>query len=636
VIFNGFLGQSIYNEEVFNIIEVNKTSGEVFINGPTVTCNSYDWTAGLIKLANNGVFTANDLADNGVFGQYDLQSGAVVNLHQDIYQYVDINGSLFMEDGCAINIYGGNGWSQWAIGANTTIFMTGGVLDFKDQGININTMSPYSLTVNITGGTIRTPSGFFCNRAGFSPAGGTLELYGPSDVSLSASAGSLWNLSINKALSKNPLSNAVNLGSNITINGVLTVESGTLKATDKVITTGDHININYGGTLWLENATQLKVTGDKALTVHEGGLLKVIGLPGSKPLVTRTGTTTNHEFHVDGTISARNAIFEYSYGVDVSVPGIVDPANPFDNCTFQNGWLFFLSIMNAQDLVIRNVEFLGPLSGSNVAKPSAGGHLSFKDATGPYAGPAYEYDPNNKIDWSASQPGLWTGLVSTDWHNTGNWDDLTVPTASTNVTIPTGAPNMPVVGSADAYCNNLTISGALTIQDNIVEVAGNVNISGALAMEDLGRLNVQGDMNWNSGSTATVSAITTMNIYGNWTFNAGSNAQLTNGSVEFVGAVSKKIFVYSTTSSFCDVHIDKSGGASMTYDFASTGPMKTRGLFVRINSNFISNSLLHHIIVTGNVYSFGVMALNATVIEFTGTDHVLLPNVNDYYAGFMF
>ncbi|MCX6268550.1 MAG: T9SS type A sorting domain-containing protein [Bacteroidetes bacterium] len=322
--------------------------------------------------------------------------------------------------------------------------------------------------------------------------------------------------------------------------------------------------------------------------------------------------------------------------MDVSAIGSVDPSNPLYQCTFQNSTNSALYVNNSQDLIIRNANFPSVLFGNNVTKFFDTGHVTFKDATGAYAGAAYEYDPNNRIDWSASQPGLWTGLVSTDWHNTGNWDDLTVPTASTNVTIPTGTPNMPVIGSSAAYCNNLTIAGMLTIRNRTADVAGNVNITGLLAMEDVSRLNVLGDMNWNAGSTASVSAVTSMYVSGNWTFTAGSNAQLTNGSVEFTGAVSKKIFIYSATSSFNDVHIDKSGGASMTYDFASTGPMRTKGLFVRINSNFISNSLLNNIIVTGNVYSFGIMALNATVIEFTGTDHILLPNVNDYYGGFMF
>ncbi|MCX6268549.1 MAG: hypothetical protein NTW16_14530 [Bacteroidetes bacterium] len=292
VIFNGTLGQAIYTNEDFNILEINKPSGEIFINGTSVTCNSYNWTAGLIKLANSGVFTANDLADNGVFGQYDLQSGAVVNLHQDIYQYVDINGSLHIEDGSAINIYGGNGWSQWATGANTTLFMSGGVLDFKDQGININTMSPYSLTTDITGGTIRTTGGFFCNRSDFAPADGTLELYGTNDATLEVYSGSVKNLKINKTLTASPLSNTVNLLSNISIRG-LTVESGTLKATNKMITTADDINVNYGGTLWLENAAQLLIMGEKALIVNEGGLLKALGETGSKPVITRNGITSN-------------------------------------------------------------------------------------------------------------------------------------------------------------------------------------------------------------------------------------------------------------------------------------------------------------------------------------------------------
>ena len=77
--------------------------------------------------------------------------------------------------------------------------MSGGVLDFKDKGIIINSTSGYSFTDNISGGTIRTSRDFWCSIADFNPTGGTIELYGSTNATLHQYQGSnFYNLHINK------------------------------------------------------------------------------------------------------------------------------------------------------------------------------------------------------------------------------------------------------------------------------------------------------------------------------------------------------------------------------------------------------------------------------------------------------
>ena len=78
--------------------------------------------------------------------------------------------------------------------------MSGGVLDFKDQGIYIYNPSPFTFTQYITGGTIRTSKGLSCYRTDFTPAGGTIEFYGRTAASIYMVSGSnLRNISINKS-----------------------------------------------------------------------------------------------------------------------------------------------------------------------------------------------------------------------------------------------------------------------------------------------------------------------------------------------------------------------------------------------------------------------------------------------------
>ena len=60
---------------------------------------------------------------------------------------------------------------------------------------------------------------------------------------------------------------------------------------------------------------------------------------------------------------------------------------------------------------------------------------------------------------------VWDGSESSNWNVGANWSTNGVPTASDNVTIPNVATNDPIISSAPAVCNNLTISwgGSLTI-----------------------------------------------------------------------------------------------------------------------------------------------------------------------------
>ena len=76
--------------------------------------------------------------------------------------------------------------------------------------------------------------------------------------------------------------------------------------------------------------------------------------------------------------------------------------------------------------------------------------------------------------------GRWTGAENRVWNNPNNWCDLSVPTASTNVVIPS-VTNLPEIGAA-AVCNNLTIntSASLTITGtNALTISGNLSNSGS-------------------------------------------------------------------------------------------------------------------------------------------------------------
>ncbi|MBK0404964.1 lamin tail domain-containing protein, partial [Adhaeribacter sp. BT258] len=79
--------------------------------------------------------------------------------------------------------------------------------------------------------------------------------------------------------------------------------------------------------------------------------------------------------------------------------------------------------------------------------------------------------------------GQWTGTTSTDWNVASNWSCNTVPTATTNVSIPGGLSNYPQLASGTAQANNLTVaSGAsITINGGALQLAGNLSNSGTFS-----------------------------------------------------------------------------------------------------------------------------------------------------------
>jgi PKD repeat protein len=69
--------------------------------------------------------------------------------------------------------------------------------------------------------------------------------------------------------------------------------------------------------------------------------------------------------------------------------------------------------------------------------------------------------------------GLWTGITSSEWNVSSNWDNDLTPGTNTDVVIPSSAPNWPVFTGnliMGSHCRNLTLSGItsqITITGNL-------------------------------------------------------------------------------------------------------------------------------------------------------------------------
>ncbi len=95
----------------------------------------------------------------------------------------------------------------------------------------------------------------------------------------------------------------------------------------------------------------------------------------------------------------------------------------------------------------------------------------------------WEFDEFEILEVPAS--GLWTGNISSDWNEVGNWHDGIIPDAATDVVIPSmpAGGNYPELNTGDlAICDNLTIEpgahlyippdNGLTVVKELINLAG--------------------------------------------------------------------------------------------------------------------------------------------------------------------
>ncbi|MDD4224185.1 MAG: C25 family cysteine peptidase [Candidatus Cloacimonetes bacterium] len=426
VVFDGNALSTIYADEVFYSLELAKSTslGLQVASGYSVTCSSYDWTQGTLNI-NGGTLTALDMVDAYIMGVINLGAGSI-HFHQDAGQYLDIQAELNISGG-ELHLYGGTPGAYTYIpnGGNASLTMSDGLLYRHDDAIYVYAANV--LTSNITGGIIRTDRSFFNIRTDFNPSGGTVELTSTTDASLAMYAGSLWNVKIRKGsvakandgdgqpvtgFDRNgePVtltrSQTASLLSNLTCNGNLTVESGTLSCNtwdihcDQDILVYGILNVDEGACVYLTIAD--------GIYVYDGGRLEVIGTSAAPALISRSAGNYYLNIFSGATIAAEFGIFEYfsTHGVNVQAGASVDPNHAFTNCIFRYGIAggTLLTLNNSQNLLIANASFPTNAGGgaTNVRKTVNEGIVNMSNATGGFAGETYDDDNYYRIYWTTA------------------------------------------------------------------------------------------------------------------------------------------------------------------------------------------------------------------------------------------
>ncbi|MCB0805660.1 MAG: choice-of-anchor J domain-containing protein [Bacteroidales bacterium] len=132
--------------------------------------------------------------------------------------------------------------------------------------------------------------------------------------------------------------------------------------------------------------------------------------------------------------------------------------------------------------------------------------------------------------------GDWTGVVNSDWNNTGNWAAGSIPGLSSDINIPSGVPNFPIIDES-AWCANLIIEDGAQVT---IITGGNLTVSGDLTngegsggwfQIDDGMCSVSGDYYTEIGSTTDING-------GTWSFSnwyRNSTTVWSKGTIELSG-----------------------------------------------------------------------------------------------------
>ncbi len=411
--FSAMTGKVVFNSDSdhqdcigntnFNILEIDKGFGDLIIpTGSTAHCAEYDWTDGELEV-NGGTFIADDLTDNGLYGNYYVTLvGGLLEVHQDAGQYTDLNGRVVLAGG-EMHVYGGNGDSYWPYAADADIWMYGGILDFKDNGVYLNA-SAYTLNEIINGGLIRMNGGFTGLRTDFNPAGGSIELYGSSTGDLGHAAGSsLHNVIINKTTAVH-----VEIPSDgLQINGDLDILEGAMTLNNDLVNVGGDVRITDGGYLQMINQAELVMTDADSVSIHNGGEMFIDGDPGLETSIHTNNPLSYFSFDVfpGGAIAAEHNYFSNlaPAGLNLHPGSSVNPAHSFHFCRFSDGAPggTLLTINNDQTFFADYAYFPANTWGgaSNVTKGVDAGSVTFTNYSGGFGGEAFDNDPFNHIFW---------------------------------------------------------------------------------------------------------------------------------------------------------------------------------------------------------------------------------------------
>ena len=534
-----------------------------------------------IVFSNAGVktFVNNSLDQNGDI--LTIQAGASVDFgalsHNIAAQTITVDGA-WNTSNANLTFDRNGGQSIPAFTALDVTLATGGTKTMQgawslddltiDPGVTLDVNNTSNYTITLTGNW--TNNGTFTRRLGTV----AFESNDTNGKTIFTNGSDFYNVTFNQVQTS---TRTYTLLQNAEIDEDLTIGNGaTLDLNGLFLTIGDNdagtplgelVTIQAGGTLDVDaNATlQFDCIDDDARVIVEG-TLRVVGTSGNIANITRSIGGNRIDIDITtGTIAARfyNIRFLVDEGLDIQSGATIDPTNnlsdgAWSEISTNNGTPKRYLIIEAD---VTGLPDIGNVTFNHGTSPTLGVHFNVQRSAvavgtvtfvnnigGLLGSEIYEDDGDGtKINWPPATVVTWTGAISVDWDNPGNWSPNTVPNNTIEVLIP-DVVNDPIIGNFDATCRNLTIADGtlqvtngfdLTVITDIVIGTG----TGGFPILAVGNVNSE------------------ITIGGGWTRNA--NATFINGgSTVIFTAPSGSVNIFPRDSEFGNVIFN--GAATFT------------------------------------------------------------------------
>lgn len=282
-----------------------------------------------------------------------------------------------------------------------------------------------------------------------------------------------------------------------------------------------------GTTSQVVSITQIGATWEKAVAIVGGGGLtrKSVTEIWFAPNV--SGAGYNITINLASLQDAAAIVIEYTgiltpspLDVTASATGtIISASTGITGTTSQSHelWIGGVSLVNSTFELTGITNFFKEVA--NVSSTNSNPDYNTKvyalerivDATGnAYSGGSVSNPPSRWTGAIATFKSVthWTGATNTYWDEETNWSTGIIPTAATDVMIPS-VPNLPEINITDAVCNNMTIKSGASLT---------INEGQALTVN--GNLYNLGTLNLNSTSASAIFSLMMNSYSGSGTTNA--------------------------------------------------------------------------------------------------------------------
>jgi len=242
---------------------------------------------------------------------------------------------------------------------------------------------------------------------------------------------------------------------------------------------------------------------------------------------------------------------------------------------------------------------------------------------------------NNQLAYYSIATTYWTGAVSTDWNNTGNWSTGVLPTLSNPsiVVIPAGKPRYPLV-SATSQANSISLEAGTTLTvTGTLQLAGTLNNLGtctasAGTIQYIGPApqsivantfagNAIQNMIVNNGTGVTLNGSIT--VSGNLAFTTGYLSMAT-GTLTIGGTVTNTVAGGLNGGPYCSLIVNTATSPTLSFDQTTPGTSNALKNFT-INSSGQIITLANNLLLYGTgttTFTAGKLAIGNTTLTMRG------------------